>query len=62
MAWLEAMIDHHSDAIHMSERLLERDAEGTVHPALRELAQNIIDSQTEEIARFEEMLTIVSTG
>lgn len=61
-AWLEAMIDHHSDAIHMSERLLERDAESTGHAELREMAQAIIDAQTEEIARYEEMLTTMNAG
>lgn len=62
MAWLEAMIDHHDDAIHMSQRFLERDAEGIAHPELREMAQNIIDAQTAEIAQFEEMLTGMSAG
>lgn len=59
-AWLEAMIDHHDDAIHMSERFLERDADSVAHPDLRALAQTIIDAQTGEIAHFEEMLTAMS--
>jgi len=55
-AWLESMIDHHDDAIHMSERLLARDADGLAHPELVELAQNIIDAQTAEIASYEAKL------
>jgi len=62
IAWLEAMIDHHDDAIHMSERLLERDSAGVGHPELRDLAQQIIDAQSEEIARYETMLTGMSGG
>ena len=62
MAWLEAMIDHHDDATHMAQRFLDRDTDGAAHPELREMAQNIIDSQTEEIARFEEMLTAMNAG
>jgi uncharacterized protein (DUF305 family) len=61
-AWLEAMVDHHDDAIHMSERLLERDADSAGHAELRELAQAIIDAQSEEIARYETMLTEMSAG
>lgn len=55
-AWLESMIDHHDDAIHMSERLLTRDADGLVHPELGDLAQNIIDAQTDEITSYEAKL------
>jgi len=62
VAWLESMIDHHNDAIHMSERLLERDADSAAHAELRDLAQQIIDAQTEEIARYEDMLTTMSAG
>lgn len=52
VAWLESMIDHHDDALHMSERIL------TVgeHDALRELAQAIIDTQTAEIEYMEGLL------
>lgn len=32
IAFLESMIDHHDDAIHMSERILKNDPEGTGHP------------------------------
>jgi uncharacterized protein (DUF305 family) len=60
VAWLEAMIDHHDDATHMSQRFLERDSEGVAHPELSEMAQNIIDSQTEEIARYESMLETIT--
>jgi len=62
VAWLESMTDHHDDAIHMSERLLERDADSAAHAELRDLAQQIIDAQTEEIARYEDMLTTMSAG
>ena len=51
-AWLEAMIDHHDDALHMSERVL-RYAE---HEDLRALAQQIIDDQTAEIELMEDIL------
>jgi uncharacterized protein (DUF305 family) len=61
IAWLESMIDHHDDAIHMSERLLERDVESGGHPALRELAQNIINIQSEEITRYEGMIATMSS-
>jgi uncharacterized protein (DUF305 family) len=57
VAFLESMIDHHDDAIHMSERILERAPEGESHPELRELAQQIIDDQTAEIEAMETQLT-----
>lgn len=57
IAWIEAMIDHHDDALHMSERLLTRIPEGTGHAELRELAQKIITDQTAEIEQMETMLT-----
>lgn len=56
IAWIEAMIDHHDDALHMSERLLMRAPEGTGHAELRELAQKIITDQTAEIEQMEAML------
>lgn len=56
-AWVESMIDHHDDALHMSERLLERVPEGTGHAELRELAQKIVTDQTAEIEQMETMLT-----
>lgn len=52
IAWLEAMIDHHDDAIHMSERILQHE----VHPETAELAQQIINDQTAEIAEMEGMI------
>lgn len=61
-AWLEAMIDHHDDAIHMSERLLERDVDNVGHAELRDLAQQIIDAQSAEIDRYEEMLSVMSAS
>jgi uncharacterized protein (DUF305 family) len=54
-AWLEAMIDHHDDALHMSERLLARVGEEG-HAELRALAQTIIEAQTAEIAEYEALL------
>lgn len=52
IAWLESMIDHHDDALHMSYRLLRW---GT-HPELLTLAKNIIRDQSAEIAQMEQML------
>lgn len=60
VAFLESMIDHHDDAIHMSQRILERDPEGTGHGELRELAQQIIDDQTAEIGAMEQLITELS--
>ena len=56
IAWLESMIDHHDDAIHMSERILERAPEGTGHSELRGMAQQIIDDQTAEIEAMETLI------
>lgn len=52
IAWLEAMIDHHDDAVHMSQRIL-RYAE---HEDLRALALQIIGDQTAEIKLMEALL------
>jgi uncharacterized protein (DUF305 family) len=52
IAWLEAMIDHHDDALHMAERILKR----AVHPELRELAEAIISAQTAEIEVMEQLI------
>lgn len=52
LAWLEAMIDHHDDAVHMSERILPR----AQHDDLRALAQQIIDAQTAEIDQYEALI------
>lgn len=59
IAWLESMIDHHDDAINMSERLLRRLGESG-HPELRELAQNIIDAQTAEIESIDQLIVELS--
>jgi uncharacterized protein (DUF305 family) len=53
IAWLESMIDHHDDAIHMSERLLAREPRAE----LRTLAEAIIRDQSAEIDLMETMLT-----
>lgn len=55
-AWLESMIDHHDDAIHMSERLLERVPEGEGHAELRELAGQIMADQSAEIEILEQLI------
>ena len=52
VAWLEAMIDHHDDALHMSRRIL-RYAE---HDDLRALAEDIISAQTKEIELMEQLI------
>lgn len=56
IAWTEAMIDHHDDALHMAERLLQRAPEGTGHPELRALAEQIIADQTAEIEQMEALI------
>lgn len=53
IAWLESMIDHHDDALHMSERILER----AEHTELRTLAEAIIADQTAEIELMEGLLS-----
>ncbi len=58
IAWMEAMIDHHDDAIHMSERILQR----AVHPETLEIAQKIIDDQRAEIEEMESLLTELSAN
>ena len=60
IAFLESMIDHHDDAIHMSERLLERIPEGEGHAELREQAQRIIADQTAETEVMEQLITELS--
>lgn len=57
IAWMEAMIDHHDDALHMSERLLRRGE----HADLRDLAQNIIRAQSAEIELMEGMIRDLSS-
>lgn len=56
IAWLEAMIDHHDDALHMSERIMKPD----VHIELRSLAERIIKDQTAEIDMMERLITELS--
>jgi uncharacterized protein (DUF305 family) len=58
IAWLESMVDHHDDAIHMSQRLIERAPDG--HPELLELAQNIIDAQSAEIELIETLIVALA--
>jgi uncharacterized protein (DUF305 family) len=60
IAFLESMIDHHDDAIHMSERLLERIPEGEGHAELRQQAQRIIADQTAETEEMEQLITELS--
>jgi uncharacterized protein (DUF305 family) len=52
IAWLEAMIDHHDDALHMAERILKR----AEHRELRALAESILRDQSAEIAMMEAMI------
>jgi len=52
IAWLESMIDHHDDAIHMAQRILKI----AEHPELRNMAQKIIGDQGHEIQQMETML------
>jgi uncharacterized protein (DUF305 family) len=61
IAFLEAMIDHHDDALHMAERILERATEGIGHVQLRELAQTIIEDQTAEIEQMETLIMELSS-
>jgi uncharacterized protein (DUF305 family) len=58
IAWLEAMIDHHDDAIHMSERVLQR----TGHEPLRTLAEAIITAQSAEIEAMELLIAELSAA
>jgi uncharacterized protein (DUF305 family) len=53
VAWLEAMIDHHDDALHMANRLLLY----VQHEELGVLAETIIADQTAEIAAMEALLS-----
>lgn len=56
IAWAESMIDHHDDAIHMSERLLARLPDGEGHADLRALAEKIIEDQSAEIEILEGLI------
>jgi uncharacterized protein (DUF305 family) len=53
VAWLEAMIDHHDDAIHMSNRILKNTG---IHDEVKTLATTIIKDQTAEIQKMEDMI------
>ena len=55
VAWLESMIDHHDDAIHMSERVLKT----AQHADLKPLAGAIITAQRAEIEAMEALITTV---
>lgn len=56
IAWLEAMIDHHDDALHMAERILLR----AEHEDLITLAEAIISAQTAEIEYMEALILELS--
>jgi uncharacterized protein (DUF305 family) len=49
-AFIDAMVPHHQGAVVMAKRLLESGKQ----PALRKMAQDIIDAQTREIAQMRE--------
>ncbi len=53
VAFLESMVDHHSDAITMSNRILKYT---TINDELKTLANTIIKDQTAEIQKMEDML------
>jgi uncharacterized protein (DUF305 family) len=53
LAFLESMIDHHDDAVHMSQRILKT----AQHKDLRTFAEKIIKDQTAEIQTMESMIT-----
>jgi uncharacterized protein (DUF305 family) len=52
IAWLESMVDHHDDALHMANRILE----WAQHDDLIALANRIITDQTAEIEQMETLL------
>jgi uncharacterized protein (DUF305 family) len=57
VAWLESMIDHHDDALHMANRILE----WAQHDDLIALANRIITDQTAEIERMEMLIAALET-
>lgn len=61
IAWLESMLDHHDDAIHMSERLIECLPADSGHAELLALANQIIADQTAESELMEEMIVTLSS-
>lgn len=58
IAWVESMIDHHDDALHMAERILEQ----VEHEELRALAEQIISDQSAEIEVMEAMLVTLAAS
>ncbi|MEO8393685.1 MAG: DUF305 domain-containing protein [Chloroflexota bacterium] len=52
VAWVESMIDHHDDALHMADRLLKQ----VEHVELRDMATTIIKDQSAEIRMMEALL------
>lgn len=56
IAWLESMIDHHDDALHMAERILL----SAEHADLITLAEAIISAQTAEIEYMEALILELS--
>jgi uncharacterized protein (DUF305 family) len=56
-AFLENMSVHHNSAIDMAQPALFK----AVHPEVRDLAQNIITSQAEEIAQYQTWLADMET-
>lgn len=53
VAFLESMVDHHTDALTMSNRILKYT---TIHDEVKMLANTIIKDQTAEIQMMEDML------
>ena len=52
-AFIDAMIPHHRGAIAMANELLDESEQ----PALQQMARDIIDAQTKEIAQMREWRT-----
>lgn len=55
VVFMETVIDHHEQAINMSERLLEQTADEG-HQELRDFAQRVIDDQSAESEQMESMI------
>ncbi len=53
IAWLESMIDHHDDALHMAARILKQ----STHQPLTDLAVKITKDQSSEIQLMEKLIT-----
>lgn len=56
IAFLESMIDHHDDAIHMSERILN----WNIHPETLAIADTIIADQMAETETMEALLVTLT--